>query len=114
MQQIGRLLIKLEFDSVFVWTLKMCVNTMPGRKDNINEPGEPIIAAHKSVKGYSHTQIILDASILDASSRFFSRTPFPVFSELDIPANYPRLRPHNVGRNCSKHKSPIADSTDHS
>ena len=40
------------FVSLLVWSIQVCVNTMPRRKDISNDLREAIVAAHRSEKGY--------------------------------------------------------------
>ena len=40
------------FGSLLVWSIQVCVNTMPRRKDISNNLREETVAAHQSGKGY--------------------------------------------------------------
>jgi len=51
------------------WSIQVCVNTVPRRKDISNDLKEAIVAAHQSGKGYKAFSIILQREILFTSGK---------------------------------------------
>jgi len=44
---------KKAFGSLQIWSILVCVNTMPKKKDTSNYPREATVTTHQSIKAYT-------------------------------------------------------------